>query len=121
MHLAGLSRSGLESHLLTAGGRVGAAREQARALIAWFAGRDSAQPRAAASFETALPAADVIEDPDGSVRFAVRLDDGAVVEAVLIHQPVTPLRSRERWTVCLSSQAGCARGCVFCETGRLGL
>src|SRR5690606_20399372 len=26
-----------------------------------------------------------------------------------------------RTTVCLSTQAGCARGCLFCETGRLGL
>jgi 23S rRNA (adenine2503-C2)-methyltransferase len=43
------------------------------------------------------------------------------VEAVLIHQPASDLRRTERWTVCVSSQAGCARGCVFCETGRLGL
>ncbi len=38
-----------------------------------------------------------------------------------IHQPASETRARERWTICLSSQAGCARGCVFCETGRLGL
>jgi 23S rRNA (adenine2503-C2)-methyltransferase len=58
---------------------------------------------------------------DGTVRFAVHLDDGEVVETVLVHHPASDLRSRERWTVCVSSQAGCARGCVFCETGRLGL
>src|SRR5205823_3778638 len=46
--------------------------------------------------------------------FAVRLLDGNVVETVLIYHP-------QRWTVCVSSQVGCARGCVFCETGRLGL
>src|SRR5262249_57210608 len=28
---------------------------------------------------------------------------------------------KPRWSVCVSSQAGCALGCVFCETGRLGL
>jgi len=44
----------------------------------------------------------------------VRLHDGQVVEAVAIAH-------EERTTVCLSTQAGCARGCVFCETGRLGL
>jgi 23S rRNA (adenine2503-C2)-methyltransferase len=51
----------------------------------------------------------------------VHLPGDTTVETVLIRQPVSPLRQRERWTVCLSSQAGCARGCVFCETGRLGL
>jgi 23S rRNA (adenine2503-C2)-methyltransferase len=43
------------------------------------------------------------------------------VETVAIHQAVSETRAKERWTVCLSSQVGCARGCVFCETGRLGL
>jgi 23S rRNA (adenine2503-C2)-methyltransferase len=51
----------------------------------------------------------------------VRLADGNLVETVAIHQEVSPTRTKERWTVCLSSQVGCARGCVFCETGRLGL
>jgi 23S rRNA (adenine2503-C2)-methyltransferase len=44
-----------------------------------------------------------------------------VVETVLIHQAESETRARARWTVCVSSQVGCARGCVFCETGRLGL
>ncbi len=119
MNLAGLSRAEVQDRLLAAGVRSGAAREQARALVAWFAGR-APEPRGAGGFETALPPAEAVSDPDGSVRFAVRLH-GATVEAVLIHQPSTALRVRERWTVCVSSQAGCARGCVFCETGRLGL
>jgi 23S rRNA (adenine2503-C2)-methyltransferase len=120
MHLAGLTRAELQDRLFAGGARAGAAREQAHALVAWFAGR-APEPRGAAAFETALPPAEAVSDPDGSVRFAVRLQDGATVEAVLIHQASTALRVRERWTVCLSSQAGCARGCVFCETGRLGL
>ena len=40
---------------------------------------------------------------------------------MLIHQAENETRARARWTVCVSSQVGCARGCVFCETGRLGL
>src|SRR5262249_23269940 len=76
---------------------------------------------AEARFSADLPPAEAVPDPDGTVRFAVHLVDGAIVETVLIHQPASDLRSRERWTVCLSSQVGCARGCVFCETGRLGL
>ena len=39
---------------------------------------------------------------------------GAVVESVLMVYP-------DRATVCVSTQAGCAMGCVFCATGRLGL
>jgi 23S rRNA (adenine2503-C2)-methyltransferase len=52
---------------------------------------------------------------DGFAKYLFRAGDGAVFEAVRI-----PLE-RPRWSVCVSSQAGCALGCAFCETGRLGL
>jgi 23S rRNA (adenine2503-C2)-methyltransferase len=56
-------------------------------------------------------------DPsDGFVKYLFRLHDGALVEAVRI-----PLEKGGRFTVCLSSQAGCGMGCDFCATGRLGL
>ncbi len=58
----------------------------------------------------------VIDDADGFEKLLLRLDDGAVVEAVKI-----PLQKPGCFTVCLSSQVGCAMGCVFCATGRLGL
>ena len=48
---------------------------------------------------------------DGSVRFLLSLADGQTVESVLL------LRDG----VCVSSQVGCAVGCVFCMTGRSGL
>jgi 23S rRNA (adenine2503-C2)-methyltransferase len=48
-----------------------------------------------------------------------RLSDGALVESVLMHYPARADR-RERHTVCISSQAGCAVGCPFCATGELG-
>jgi len=48
-----------------------------------------------------------------------RLDDGALIESVLMHYPARGA-SRERHTLCLSSQAGCAVGCPFCATGELG-
>ncbi len=47
------------------------------------------------------------------------LSDGALIESVLMHYPARPT-SRERHTVCISSQAGCAVGCPFCATGELG-
>lgn len=56
-------------------------------------------------------------DPtDGFVKYLFRLRDGALAEAVRI-----PLEKEGCFTVCLSSQAGCAMGCTFCATGRMGL
>ena len=48
-----------------------------------------------------------------------RLSDGALVESVLMHYPARGAQ-RERHTLCISSQAGCAVGCPFCATGELG-
>ncbi|MDP2341609.1 MAG: radical SAM protein [Deltaproteobacteria bacterium] len=58
----------------------------------------------------------VTDDVDGFEKLLLRLDDGAFVECVKI-----PLLKPGCFTVCLSSQVGCAMGCVFCATGRLGL
>ena len=56
-------------------------------------------------------------DPaDGFVKYLFRLGDGAFAEAVRI-----PLEAPGRFTICLSSQAGCAMACDFCATGRMGL
>lgn len=52
---------------------------------------------------------------DPFVKYLFRSHDGAAFEAVRI-----PLQ-KPRFSVCLSSQAGCALACAFCETGRLGL
>ncbi len=59
---------------------------------------------------------------DGSTTKALLpLDDGELVETVLIrHEPHEHASQRERRTVCISSQAGCAMGCVFCATGLQG-
>jgi 23S rRNA (adenine2503-C2)-methyltransferase len=48
-----------------------------------------------------------------------RLADGALIESVLMHYPARG-SPRERHTLCISSQAGCAVGCPFCATGELG-
>ena len=45
--------------------------------------------------------------------------DGALVESVLMRYPARGSQ-RERHTLCISSQAGCAVGCPFCATGELG-
>ena len=48
---------------------------------------------------------------DGSARLLIELCDGQTVESVLL----------PRDGVCVSTQVGCAVGCVFCMTGRSGL
>ena len=58
-----------------------------------------------------------VSDPDdASVRYVFRFADGALAEAVRI-----PLHKAGCFSVCLSSQVGCAMRCDFCATGRLGL
>jgi 23S rRNA (adenine2503-C2)-methyltransferase len=51
---------------------------------------------------------------DGTQKFALRLSDGCQIEAVFI--PDTP-----KQTFCISTQVGCAMGCAFCLTGKMGL
>jgi 23S rRNA (adenine2503-C2)-methyltransferase len=51
---------------------------------------------------------------DGAQKFLFRLEDGLTVESVLIPE-------RGHYTLCLSSQVGCAQKCRFCLTGRMGL
>ena len=124
--LFGMTEDALQQWARSRGASAGGARALARYLLARAAGRPLPEPPSRALLRQApfaldLPSVEVVPDPDGTVRFAVRLADGAVVETVLIHQPASDLRSKERWTVCVSSQVGCARGCVFCETGRIGL
>ena len=51
---------------------------------------------------------------DGTAKFLLRLDDGQLIESVFI--PDTPAN-----TFCLSTQVGCAMGCGFCLTGKMGI
>jgi 23S rRNA (adenine2503-C2)-methyltransferase len=53
---------------------------------------------------------------DPFIKYALRTHDGHVVETVRI-----PLERPGRFSVCVSSQVGCALGCTFCATGRMGL
>jgi len=67
-----------------------------------------------------VPALDVVAETasaiDPFVKYLLAGADGARFEAVRI-----PLEHPERFTVCVSSQVGCALACAFCATGRLGL
>src|SRR5207249_11561037 len=63
--------------------------------------------------------AEVPSDDGLTRKRLIRLADGKLVETVLmLYDPRGD--SRGRATVCVSSQAGCAMGCVFCATGQAG-
>jgi 23S rRNA (adenine2503-C2)-methyltransferase len=63
---------------------------------------------------TQLPGLEVYRAGDGTRKLRYQLDDGAVIESVLIREPT-------RLTLCLSTQAGCRIGCAFCLTTKGGL
>jgi 23S rRNA (adenine2503-C2)-methyltransferase len=76
-------------------------------LKRWLASEASARP-------CKLDLVKEIASADGFTRkYLLKLDDGAKVETVQMGFP-------GRYTACLSSQVGCAMGCVFCATGQMG-
>ena len=55
-----------------------------------------------------------------TTKLLLQAADGHLVEAVSIREPVPPdprRMRRARHTVCVSSQVGCAMGCIFCASG----
>jgi len=53
---------------------------------------------------------------DGDTKKALlETQDGQEIESVLMKN------TRDQWTICLSSQIGCAMNCAFCATGKMGL
>jgi 23S rRNA (adenine2503-C2)-methyltransferase len=55
----------------------------------------------------------LVSSDQETVKTLFELPEGQAIEAVLMHYDV-------RQTLCISSQAGCAMGCVFCATGQMG-
>jgi len=60
-----------------------------------------------------LEAEQIETSRDGSRKYLFRLSDGKYVESVLIPE-------RDHYTLCVSSQVGCAQGCLFCLTAAGG-
>ncbi len=50
---------------------------------------------------------------DGTRKYVFKLKDGKRIESVLIPE-------RDHYTLCISSQVGCAQGCEFCLTAKIG-
>jgi 23S rRNA (adenine2503-C2)-methyltransferase len=59
------------------------------------------------------PIKEVATDRNKTIKQLWQLVDGHLIESVLMHY-------RDRSTVCVSSQAGCAMACSFCATGQVG-
>ncbi|MFW6053079.1 MAG: 23S rRNA (adenine(2503)-C(2))-methyltransferase RlmN [Desulfosalsimonas sp.] len=57
---------------------------------------------------------DIQTSEDGTSKFLLALEDGNTVESVLIPE-------KDHYTLCISTQVGCAMGCAFCMTGKSGL
>ena len=58
---------------------------------------------------------------DGTVKFLWRLNDGELIESVLIPASLGQDGKRSnRHTLCVSTQVGCAYGCRFCASGIMG-
>jgi 23S rRNA (adenine2503-C2)-methyltransferase len=55
----------------------------------------------------------IITSQDGTKKALLRLEDGLCIESVLIP-------GKSHWTICLSTQAGCAMDCKFCLTASQG-
>jgi 23S rRNA (adenine2503-C2)-methyltransferase len=118
----------------------------ARVHAHWATGLDdfdrlSIAARDALARDACFPDLEVVERrraADGFVKYLFRLPDGSEIEAVRIPLPdpadARELKERRRrgeakglvalptakFTLCISSQVGCALGCAFCATGRLG-
>jgi 23S rRNA (adenine2503-C2)-methyltransferase len=55
----------------------------------------------------------ILTSRDGTRKALLKLEDGLFIESVLIP-------GKSHWTICISTQAGCAMGCEFCMTARNG-
>lgn len=53
------------------------------------------------------------EDREGTRKFVIRLKDNSRIEAVCI-------KEKKHFTLCISTQVGCALQCKFCATGKMG-
>ena len=76
--------------------------------------RDNAYPEAA---ESSILPCEVVAD-SGTRKFLLKLHDGLETESVIL--PIEGFK-KTRHTLCVSSQIGCAMGCTFCQTVKLGL
>jgi 23S rRNA (adenine2503-C2)-methyltransferase len=122
VNLLGLSRSKMEQFLVG----IGEKPFRAQQILKWLhhAGVDDfeAMTNIGKALRARLQEVAEIRPPeivsqqdssDGTRKWAIRVDGGGLVEAVLIPDG-------QRGTLCVSSQVGCSLDCSFCSTGKQG-
>ena len=122
VNLLGMTRAQLESFFT----EIGEKRFRAQQVMKWIhhqAVRDfqemtnlgkALRDRLSQMAEITPPIIDSQQDSaDGTRKWAIKVEGGALVEAVLIPEG-------DRATLCVSSQVGCSLDCKFCSTGKQG-
>ncbi|MFZ3138256.1 MAG: 23S rRNA (adenine(2503)-C(2))-methyltransferase RlmN [Thermodesulfovibrionales bacterium] len=107
--------------------KIGLPRYRAEQLLSWMYKRHAYEIDAITEFSkdlrshlngiafiSNLKLVERLQSSDGTEKFLFSLEDGNTIESVLIPD-------EDRFTLCISSQAGCAIGCQFCLTGKSGL
>lgn len=107
--------------------KIGLPRYRAEQLLSWMYKRHASEIDAITEFSkdlrshlnsiafiSNLKLVERLQSSDGTEKFLFSLEDGNRIESVLIPD-------EDRFTLCISSQAGCAIGCQFCLTGKSGL
>lgn len=121
-NLLGLDRAGMEAFFLG----LGEKRFRAEQVLKWIHHQGvtdiqsmtnlgkALRDKLAAIAEVRPPEiVEQLDSADGTRKWAIRVEGGGLVEAVLIPD-------RERATLCVSSQVGCSLDCKFCSTGKQG-
>ena len=62
----------------------------------------------------------VVSDDGETTKLLLNLTGKTSVETVLMQYPSSKIGGHPRSTICVSTQIGCAMGCVFCATGQMG-
>lgn len=62
----------------------------------------------------------VVSEDGDTTKILLALNDGTLIEAVLIQYQSEKPNGHPRSTICVSTQVGCAMKCVFCATGQMG-
>ena len=62
----------------------------------------------------------VVSDDGDTTKLLLNLDNNTSVETVLMQYSPSKIGGHPRSTICVSTQIGCAMGCVFCATGQMG-
>ena len=122
VNLLGMTRAQLESFFT----EIGEKKFRAQQVMKWIhhqGVRDfqemtnlgkALRDRLSQTAEITPPIIDSQQDSaDGTRKWAIKVEGGALVEAVLIPEG-------DRATLCVSSQVGCSLDCKFCSTGKQG-